>query len=515
MSSFRRVLGAAAAVVALLAVLPAAASASSTQEMVLQDDTYLIYSFPPQVAKALYGLKSLGVDRIRVSVVWSILAPDPNSPTRPNFDATNPTAYPAGVWDRYDVLVRLAQQAGIKVYFQLTAPAPLWATPPMALPQGFRWSHDPSATDFGQFVEAVGRHFSGSVNYWGIWNEPNIGGWMTPQWRTLRNGQKVEESPSIYRGMLDAAWHGLMASGHVGDTILLGETGASGFPWKGYGADMAPLTFVRALYCLNSSYRPLTGNQASLIGCPRSGNRAAFMAAHPELFQATGWAHHPYEFFRPPTVHMSDPNDADLSDLSRLETALARTMAAFRQHRAVPLYLTEWGYQSNPPDPFVKFSLAQQAEYLNEGEYMAWRDPHVRAFGQFLFVDAAPFTQYRTGSRAYWSSFQTGLLEVDGTVKPSYYAFRIPLWLPNPRHGRSVGVWGQFRPADHTTLQTGEIDFLPAGSKTWTRVAIVQTRNSEGFFFSHVALRSRGHLRLSWTNPSTGQLDQSRAATVT
>ncbi len=73
-----------------------------------------------------------------MSVVWSLLAPDPNANTEPTFDATNPDAYPTGVWERYDTVVSLAKAVGLKLYFQLTAPAPMWATPPRGLPQGYR-----------------------------------------------------------------------------------------------------------------------------------------------------------------------------------------------------------------------------------------------------------------------------------------------------------------------------------------------------------------------------------------
>ena len=70
------------------------------------DDNQLIYASPDQVAHTLSQLASLGVDRVKVSVVWSLVAPDAASSTKPKFDATDPRAYPPGAWDRYDTLVR-------------------------------------------------------------------------------------------------------------------------------------------------------------------------------------------------------------------------------------------------------------------------------------------------------------------------------------------------------------------------------------------------------------------------
>ena len=78
-------------------------------------------------------------------------------------------------------------------------------------------------TYYGQFVQAVGKRYDGSykpngsssalptVTYWGIYNEPNIGGWMTPQWKTVKGGKKVEASPEMYRAMVDAPGPGWSA----------------------------------------------------------------------------------------------------------------------------------------------------------------------------------------------------------------------------------------------------------------------------------------------------------------
>ncbi len=69
--------------------------------MILQDDQALVYSSPNQVIGTLQRLKALGVDRVRISVVWSLIAPDAGSSRQPKFDATDPAAYPAGAWYRY------------------------------------------------------------------------------------------------------------------------------------------------------------------------------------------------------------------------------------------------------------------------------------------------------------------------------------------------------------------------------------------------------------------------------
>lgn len=520
-----RLLGVLATICALALALasPGGALASGRQETILQDDSQLLYAQPYQVVQSLATLRAMGVDRVRVSVVWSLLAPDPLSSTRPNFNATDPGAYPAGSWFRYDLIDRVAHRDGLGVYFEPTAPAPYWATPPLKINQGYRWSHDPNAELYGQFVQAVATRYRGNyvpngkssalprVSYWGIWNEPNIGGWMTPQWRTV-HGRKVQASPAIYRRMTNAAWSAFVRTGHRHDTILIGETAAYGSGHKGYGASTDPLTFVRTFYCLSSSFRPLRGRGATAVGCPRSGNRRAFVRANPALFNAAGWAHHPYDFVHPPSFRRPDPDSSTLSGLFRIERALDRSFRAYHRGGGIPIYITEWGIQSRGPNPFVKFSQAQQAKYINEGEYMAWRIRRVRAFAQFLLVDDAPNASHPPGSRAYWSTFDSGLLFYpNGQAKLAYYAFELPIWVPKPRHGRHVYVWAQIRPTSAPRI--GSLQFEAKGSRTWKQVAVVRATGAEGYLTTHVPLHSAGGLRLGWTGPG-GTVSYGRTAQI-
>jgi len=549
---------------ALMAAAPAGAAASATQESILQDDNELVYASPSHVAATLGQLAALGVDRIRVSVIWALVAPDPLSTTEPDFDATDPAAYPAGAWNRYDVLVTDAQADGIAVDFDVTSPEPRWAA--TATPPDIRYNdYSPSAAEFGQFVQAVGTRYSGSyvppapvarppgpptllgglplppllgtttttttttplpaplprVDYWEIWNEPNQGGWLAPQWRQKGNrgrGRKrwIEESPVIYRGLVDAAWTALSDTGHGQDTILIGDTSAKGSIHRGVLPALAPITFLRALYCVGASDRPLTGVLAAELSCPTNGDPSALAAEHPALLYASGYADHPYSFDEPPNRRSTNPAWATLADLPRLERTLVHIFASYGRPMpsGVPLYLTEYGYKSNPPNPFVRISQAQQAEYINEGEYMAWQDPYVDALAQFELVDAGPATDETVGSAAYWGTFQTGLIGLNGILKPSYYAYRIPIWLPDPRTGPDVTVWGQLRPADHTGLQFGTIEYEPAGASTFTSLRDLQTSNPQGFLIAHVALSSPGGLRLAWSDPATGQVYHSRIVRV-
>ncbi len=525
---------------ALISVLPAHALASHTEQSLLMDDNQLIYASPQSVAINLQRIASLGVDRVKVSVVWYIVSPDPTSTTRPNFDASNPADYAPGAWDRYDLIVRLAQLLHMQVYFQITPPSPAWAVAHHGTRQGYAWSYLPNARLYAQFVHAIGERYSGTyvppsstgatssqtatiaslvknpdsistplprVSYWGIWNEPNEAAWLNPQFKTV-HGHEILTAPSEYRGLVDAAWSSLAATGHARDTVMVGETASRGW--------ILPTPFIEALYCVGPNLRPLTGRSATEIRCPKSGNRAAFVKAHPGLFRSSGYAHHPYSFDLPPTAQPQPSGAIGISNLGGFERTLKRIFSAYGQRRAggVPLYLTEFGYKTNPPNPFVHTSWQQQAKWLNQAEYMTYKLPYVRALAQFLLYDDGPNKAFPPGSRGYWGTYQSGLLTMQGQVKPAYGAFRIPIWLPSTRHGSRVTVWGQLRPADHSQLQYGVLEFRRKGSHTWKSLREIRTSNSEGFLLAHVAIPSAGSLRLEWLDPHGGAAYTSRTVTI-
>jgi hypothetical protein len=525
-------------VAALVAVLvfvvlgPSGEKSWRSLESIFQDDQYLLHSPPSTVAGTLSRLRSLGVDRVRLSVLWSSIAPDHNSRVRPkNFDGTNPAAYPAAAWAPYDRVVELARARGIAVDFDVTAPGPLWA---MSRPPANAKAADhyrPSPADFGAFVAALGTRYSGTyalpassgassgplprVSYWTIWNEPNQPGWLLPQWRAIA-GRQVLDSPRLYRLYADRAFAALTHTGHgpSTDTVLIGELAPEGSEHDGDADPVAPMPFVRALYCVDSSYQPLRGAPAGLLHCPQDEAPRAFVAQHPGLFDATGFAHHPYSFAVAPSVHAGDPNFVPLSDLSRLEQGLDRIFAAYGVKRQLPIYLTEYGYETNPPDPYRGVSPARQAAYLDQAQYMAWLDPRVNALAQFLLYDSAPDTRYPPGSPGYWSTPQTGLLYLRGERKPSLDSYRLPIFIPEPvaSPGASVLVWGMLRSAPNNTRQLARIEWRPPRGG-YRQLQTVRTNDPSGFLTAKVKPPGAGQVRITWTSPG-GAVFTSRSVAV-
>ena len=316
--------------------------------------------------------------------------------------------------------------------------------------------------------------------------------------------------------MVDAEFAGLRQSGHTtaSDTILIGELAPEGSESRKTTSATPPIPFLRALYCVDAGYHPLRGVAAQQLSCPTSGSPSAFAGAHPGLFEVTGFAHHPYSFFLPPAASMSDQDFAPLSDLSRLETGLDRIFSGYGVHRQLPLYLTEYGYETNPPNPFRGIPPATQARYLDQAQYMAWKDPRVRALSQFLLVDSAPDRKFPPGTIGYWSTFQTGLVYQGLKQKPSFSSYPLPIWIPQPRvhGGDSVFVWGMLRAAPNGTKQQAKIQWEGTGGGYRT-VATVSTTDPSGFLTAKVNLPGSGKVRIDWVSPQ-GKTMHSRAAAV-
>jgi hypothetical protein len=514
----------------LLAALPSAACASATQESMFQDDPMLVYGTETQMEDTLNQLQAFGVDRIRVSVFWSILAPANTAKQKPSFDATDPAGYQQPVWDKYDRLIRAALARGILVNLNITSPIPRWAAGDApASRQDLQQNWGPNPEEFGKFVAAVGKRYSGSyqglprIDYWSIWNEPNQAGWLTPQWAPdPRNPRrKVESAPGVYRSLVATAWQALASTGHGTDTILVGETAPQGLQKsRGVSRSIDALRFVRRLYCLDDNLNLLKGTSAEIRGCPQN-NPAQFVVQNPGLFHATGWGHHPYDMLSPPARKATPPDWVTMANLGDLSRELRRIYARYGQKtqttRGVPLYLDEYGYQTSP-DP-IHVSFSQQAAFLNEAEYIASRNPNVRTLSQFLLVDDAPDPAFsvKTQSRLAWRTFQTGLTLLNGKRKPAYRAYITPLFIKTPRvrRGRAVALFGMLRAAAPTARPKVSLQWRPRGGKRWRTRRTISVGGPRHYFNTKVSVPASGYVRLRWVNGRKALASRAAAVTVT
>ena len=498
--------------------LATTAHADSTQITIMQDDSHVLRD----PVDTLNTFRSLGVTDVRIFMGWESVSPSPNSRTRPRgFNPSNPASYSARSWAPYDAAVRDAAARGMSVNLVLTGPAPLWATTPAARGVAAHNPnvYEPSASLFADFVKAVGTRYDGgytpagsssrlpAVRFWAIWDEPNYGYQLAPQ-----AVKGVDVAPYLYRGLLDAAWSSLRATGHGGNTILFGDTAPRGANPPGVANGMVPLRFLRSLYCVSSSFQELRGAVAAARHCPTNaaGSRR-FRAQNPALFDASGFAAHLYTSGQDSRPNLQDPSNepdyAGLIDLPKLERTLDRLNSIYGSHTRFPIYNTEFGFQTNPPRSqcgCVFLSPTTAAYYLNWAEYIEWTNPRVRSDAQYLLYDAPGPLGHATSE----SVFSSGLLFLNGTPKADYSAFELPLYLPSTStgSGRSLQVWGQVRPAPYAERDTGlpqqvVIEFQPPGG-AWTPVSTATITNSAGYFRVPVTFPSSGSVRLQWAYPS-------------
>jgi hypothetical protein len=489
------------------------ALAAPSMVSIFQDDPAVDSS--PQAA--LLQMRLAGATTVKVVLRWTAIAPVPNRRTKPRgFNGANPAAYPARNWKLYDEIVRDATADGMSVDFQLGDGAPVWATAPSAPTNKAYPNWDPSPGAFWAFVKAAGIRYSGRfrpkgqrsplprVTFWSVWNEPNLGFELAPQ--GIPGRLSVENSGRMYRGLLNAAWSALHQTGHGKDTILIGELGPRGTDHFGVFAAMKPLVFMRALYCVDSSFRPLRAFAAAERGCPTTaGASRRFRARNPALFNATGLGVHLWARWYPPNLDpQHDPDYSGLPDLPHFEQAVNRLLRVYGSRRQLPLYDTEFGYITNPPNhsaPFVSPAVASY--YLNWAEYLSWRDPRLRSFSQYGLDDPTPL---RRVPYTLWSS---GLFTYTGRPKATYDAWRLPLYLPvtSTRRGRRLEVWGCARPASSATLDTQQpqvvqVQFAPGGSSSYATFATVTIDSGRGCYFDvRLAFPRSGTVRLAWQYP--------------
>jgi hypothetical protein len=498
------------AAIAAALVSPAAAQAARTQLTMMEDSTQLLTLGEGPRNFALDQFKALGTDVVKVRVEWRDIAPDPASRRKPAFDATDPAAYPAGAWDTLDAAVRGIVARGMRPFLMVGPPAPDWATAGPTKKYVGVWKTDPA--EYGSFVRAIGRRYSGvdqglpRVAMWSAWNEPNHPQFIQPLSERVR-GTMVPTAADQYRRLYVAATDALAATGHAADTILFGEVLPIGQTRLGTLNTIKPLLWLREFFCLDKNYRPYRGSAAKARGC----------SPFPKIV-TSGFAIHPYTKPVGPRYHLPSPDDATIGQIARVATALDRIAKTRRVRKGLPIYSTEFGIQTDPPD-CVGFGapINRQAAIINEAEYDSYVSRRVKTYSQYLLIDDPVLTQFEPGTNERYGRYQTGLLWGNNAVRcespgvrflygtpkePTFDAFQTPVYVRKLKGNRGVQVFGRARPRGRVAQQ---IDILHSGR-------VVASVTASGYFLKTLRGSSAGKWQLRWT--LDGKTFQSRVATA-
>lgn len=481
---------------ALLALaFPALAHASSRQVSIIQDDaTFLGHSGHDHEA-AVTEAKALGVDLLRVFVNWQQVSPDRESRRRPaRLDLRDPDS--GYDWALYDAIVDRARRNGIKLMFTITAPLPWWASEePRRCPHrigGYAhlamscmWKPKPSL--YGQFVEAVVRRYGsaapapngGQVVLWSLWNEPNLEHYLYPQLRRTRHGV-VDEAAARYRKLWLAGYKSIDKHDPASrGKVLFGETAAIS----------SPVDTLYAALCLDQEGRPFKGRLRALQGCSR-----------PQKLPIGGLAVHPYNNYAIGSVFTRSftKDSLPLGHLSRAHKLLDRAARLGRIPGGRGIYVTEFGFQTAPPDPFGDaLSLTRHAAAINEADRLFYGDPRVKAIAQYELFDVEDT-----------ADFNTGLRLAGGEAKPALDAYRMPL-VVTKLTANLVEVWGQVRPGIGRVRPTVSI----AGGSLAGELVGQPLTNPSGYYRFNYRRRNAGRLRYraTWTD-ALGEAVHSRTA---
>ena len=367
----------------------------------------------------------------------------------------------------------MAVGAGLRPILQFNG-APRWAQR-CNLTSDYGAPCNPDPRDLAAFAKAAARRYSGSfltlprVRYWMLMNEPNLYLFFQPQ---FRNGKPV--SPRLYRALLNR-FTPAIHSVHADNRVLTG-----GFaPLARPRAAIGPQEFFRRMTCMKGRRHP----RPRRPGCSASFD---ILATNP---YTTGG----------PTHEAAGPDDVSLGDLPELHRLLRATDRAGRvktRLRRPPLWVTEFGWDSRPPDP-GGVRLGIHARWTAEALYRAWRSG-VSTFLWFGLHD------YPRAGLKFSETIQAGLYFRGRTLaedrpKPSLRAFRFPLVAFDRRRG--IAVWGR-------TPNSGGGRVVLQGSRRrgWRRIGSARA-NRNGIFRKLVRTRygrgGRGRVRAVYRGRSS------------
>ncbi|HEX8119667.1 MAG TPA: cellulase family glycosylhydrolase [Solirubrobacteraceae bacterium] len=452
-----------ATLIALSTAAPAAASKS--MEVGVADDRLMLGS-AEQAAGAIDDWRAAGVDAVRIVARWGVYAPSPDSRTPPDaFDGADHTDARYN-WAALDRAVGMASGAGLKVMLTVTGWGPVWGSE-YPVKDNPRFKPDPGK--FAAFAKAVATRYGGMVDRYIIWNEPNVTLWFQPQSQCVRK-RCTPYSPHHMRRIVRAADPAIRGA-DPGAKVLVGALAPRGSSGNSPNAALRPLLWLRELGCVSSKYKKV-----------RKSYCRGFKPA-----AADGLAYHPHGLKLAPNQADRVPDQAQLADLGQVTSTLDRVVKAggikARGTKRLPLYLDEYAYQTKPPDRVLGVSASQQARFMAQSAYLAWRNPRVKNLTWYVWEDEP--------SNAVGGGWQSGVRYLSGRNKPSFDVFPEPFWAERARRG-VARLWGQVRPGGGTTVTIER-----RSGSAWQRVASTQT-DGHGAFTRTVRIARTTTFRFRW-----------------
>jgi hypothetical protein len=397
-------------------------------------------------AVALEHVRAAGAQLAQTQVRWSEVAPasrpaawNPQDPADPHYD-----------WDRIDRWVTAAVGDGLTPVLQIRS-APTWVQrcPAAQIDTGGPCNPDPAA--LADFATAAARRYSGQfgglprVQYWQGLNEPNLSLFFNPQYE----GDKPV-SPFLYRALINSFYAAVKA---VDPTDLVLAAGLSPVAVPG---SLAPMRFARLLLCMSGRKHPK----------PTGGDCEGGVDF--DIFDV-----HPYTSGGP--THQGGPDDVEMGDLGKLQTLLAAADRAGRIHGAfprTPLWITEFSWDSNPPDP-GGLPMRILDRWAAEALHQAWSNG-VHDFFWFTLRDSPGVAGFPNAETPQAGLYFRGPTIAQDQPKEVMSAFRFP-FVAYPR-AKGLEFWGRT-----PTGKNGKVTIQALGSGHWRKVFVTRA-DASGIF---------------------------------
>jgi hypothetical protein len=332
-------------------------------------------------------------------------------------------------WGSADVVLEELRRSGIAAVVTLYG-TPRWANGGR-LPN---WAPT-SAGTFAAFAAAAAKRYPW-VKLWLVWNEPNQRRWLRPT--TPRTYVTKLLNPAY--AALHRASRGVKVGGGI--TAPRGSTGG-----------VSPVAWIR--------------------GMDAAGARL------------DAYAHNPYPLDRhqtPWTGACRYCETITMASLRRLRYEVARAFGGRTR-----IWLTEYGYQTNPPDRLLGVSNATQARHLADAAWRAFKEPRVDMLIHFLYRDEPEVARW-----------QSGLMTAGGAAKPARRAFSVAV-AQAYRRGLTTAVWMHVRPG--TGPQRYVLQQFRQGA--WRAVNGAYRTTARGFAYRYVRAGTGARLRVLHTPTGT------------
>jgi hypothetical protein len=442
--SFRPLLAATAIAAAITCIAAPSAQAVPMQFGVQSNNTALTGD-PLTTEIALDDMSQLGVKILRITLSWNRVAS--GNCAKQSYRALESDTNACYNWGYLDTLVTKARA------HKITVLASIYEVPKYASGRNDIYFMGTSQRQFEKlvkyyaaFAKAAATHYkpgspNGYIKYWTVLNEPNSATFWKPHNKTV---------PKRFAYAYSKVARAIRSVGRT-FKIAPGPTGPK--------STTKPADFIHVTQPWLKRYLAASPGPKSLMN---------------------GWAHNPY-----PKNKLAPRNRTAYANPSigiNNLSVLFRTLDAAPVTRGLPVWATEFSYQTNPPDKRFGISLLNQATYLAEIYDILSTSGRVELGTWYVLHDPV-------GEPDWQSGFKTS----KGVKKPAWAMYQRPISRSVTRvkkKGR-VRIWGK----SNVSSSTAQIQWSKNGRTGWVRVPR-QHRKTDKTMYVNVGLTSARFFRV-------------------